>query len=358
MSRKSARRMSRQESRAASAGAIVPADAAADRGAVVDAFSFGDPEPVLDRRQLLDMIECPHNGRWYEPPISRDGLARSFRVSPHHSSAIIFKRNLLTGAFVPNPYLSRSTFEKLVQDYLVFGDCYAVVVRSLAGTVLRLDYTPAKYTRRGVVPGTFFYVPGFQKETPFKPGSVVQLMQSDVNQEIYGVPEYISALQAALLNEAATLFRRKYYLNGAHAGYIMWASGDMDAGDVAKLKEAMKGSKGPGNFRSLFFHTPGGTSGKDSGLKIIPIAEAGAKDEFIGIKGATQADIMAAHRVPPQLLGIVPAQGSAFGNPTDATAMFNRNELRPLRRAFLDLNAAIGVEAVVFEAEVEPANAA
>jgi hypothetical protein len=30
----------------------------------------------------------------------------------------------------------------------------------------------------------------------------------------------------------------------------------------------------------------------------------------------------AAHRVPAQLVGIVPAQGWVFGDPTDATAMF------------------------------------
>ncbi len=35
--------------------------------------------------------------------------------------------------------------------------------------------------------------------------------EPDINQEIYGVPQYVSALQPALLNESATLFRRKYY---------------------------------------------------------------------------------------------------------------------------------------------------
>lgn len=29
----------------------------------------------------------------------------------------------------------------------------------------------------------------------------------------------VSALQSAWLNEAATLFRRKYYKNGSHAGF-------------------------------------------------------------------------------------------------------------------------------------------
>ena len=90
----------------------------------MSAFSFGDPEPVLDRRQMLDMAECWHNGRWYEPPVSRDGLSRAFRVSAHHSSAILLKRNLLVASFQPTSYLSRTTFAKAVQDYLVFGDAF------------------------------------------------------------------------------------------------------------------------------------------------------------------------------------------------------------------------------------------
>lgn len=38
------------------------------------------------------------------------------------------------------------------------------------------------------------------------------------------MPEHLSALNSAWLNESATLFRRKYYQNDAHAGYIMYVT--------------------------------------------------------------------------------------------------------------------------------------
>lgn len=337
-----ARRMSRQETAAARAGALVAAN---DDGAV-EAFTFGDPEPVLDRRTMLDMLECWHNGRWYEPPVPLDGLARAFRVSPHHSSAILLKRNLLMASLDPTALMARSTFGKLVQDYLVFGTAYVEQRANLVGGLLRLNHAMARYTRRGVEDGQFWWVPGNVDATEFRHGSVLQVMQPDVNQELYGVPEYLSALQSALLNEAATLFRRRYYLNGSHAGYILYATGEIDVNDTEAMKKALKASKGPGNFRNLFVHAP---NGKEGSLKILPIAEAGAKDEFLGIKNATQADVMAAHRVPPQLLGIVPAQGSAFGNPTDATAMFYELEIQPIQSVFLEINDWLGVEAVRFK---------
>ncbi|HEX8301076.1 MAG TPA: phage portal protein [Sphingomonas sp.] len=297
------------------------------------------------------MLECPHNGRWYEPPIPVDGLARAFRVSPHHSSAIYLKRNLLVSAFKPSPLLSRATFEAFVQDYLVFGFAFLEERRNVLGGAFRYEHALAKYTRRGVQAGRFFFVPGYNKETEFRAGSVRMLMQPDVNQEIYGVPEYLSALQSALLNEAATLFRRRYYLNGSHAGYILYATGDIDENDTRALREALRKSKGPGNFKNLFVHAPGG---KEGSLKILPIAEVGAKDEFLGIKNATRDDVLAAHRTPPQILGIVPAQGSSgFGNPVDAMRMFAWAEILPIMRRMYQVNEDLGRELIAFD---EPEN--
>jgi len=320
--------------------------AAATRAdAPIEAFTFGEPEAVHSRRELLDMAECWHNGRWYEPPISVDGLARAFRVSPHHSSAMILKRNLLVASFVPSPWLSRATFEKLVQDYIVFGFAFLERRRNLLGGLLRLDHALAKFTRVGVVPGTAWYVPGHVPEVEFAPGSIVRVMQPDVNQEIYGVPEYLSALQSALLNEAATLFRRRYYLNGSHAGFILYATGQFAEGDTDKMREALKASKGPGNFRNLFVHAP---DGKEHGMKILPIAEVGAKDEFLGIKNVTRDDVLAAHRVPHQLIGVVPASGTVSGKPSDAVDMFFELEILPIQARLLDLNDQLGIEAVAF----------
>ncbi|MBW3500526.1 hypothetical protein KO538_18380 [Janthinobacterium sp. NKUCC08_JDC] len=85
------------------------------------------------------------------------------------------------------------------------------------------------------------------------------LMEPDVNQELYGVPQYLSALQSAWLNEAATLFRRKYYKNGSHAGFVFYMTdAAANTQDVDNLRQAMRDSKGPGNFRNLFMYAPNG----------------------------------------------------------------------------------------------------
>ena len=77
-----------------------------------EAFSFGDPVPVLDRRELLDYVECVQMDRWYEPPVSFDGLARTYRAAVHHSSPIAVKRDILSSTYIPHRLLSQKILKR------------------------------------------------------------------------------------------------------------------------------------------------------------------------------------------------------------------------------------------------------
>ena len=331
----------------------VPASAAATGSALSNvsqassqAFTFGDPVPVLDGREILDYCEAWLNGKWYEPPISWEGLARSFRAATHHASALYFKRNVLASTFVPHRLLSRDTFGKLALDFLTFGNAYLERTPNMLGRDLGLRHSLAKYMRRGQALDTYYFVQGFVKEHEFKPGSVFHLIEPDINQEVYGLPEYLSTLQAAWLNESATLFRRKYYNNGSHAGFILYMTDPAQAqGDVDALREAMRNAKGPGNFRNLFMYSP---NGKKDGIQVLPISEVAAKDDFTSIKNVSRDDVLAAHRVPPQLMGIVPGNTGGFGAVKPAAEVFARNELEPLQARFKALNDWFGEELVRF----------
>lgn len=135
----------------------------------------------------------------------------------------------------------------------MFGNAFLELRKSVTGHPLKLEASPAKYTRRGIEDDVYWWVPSFDQPHPFAPGSVFHLLEPDINQELYGMPEYLSALNSAWLNEAATLFRRKYYQNGAHAGYIMYVTDAAQSGtDVEALRDAMRSSKGLGNFKICF----------------------------------------------------------------------------------------------------------
>lgn len=312
-----------------------------------ESFTFDDAVPVMDRRDILDYLECLDNGRWYEPPISFEGLAKSFRASTHHSSAIYFKANVLASTYIPHPLLPTATVKELALNFLTFGNAFIETRYSRTGKVVGLRHSLAKFTRVGVEPGMHFFVPHSRIEHQFEPGSIWHLREADINQEVYGLPEYLSTLQSAWLNESATLFRRRYYNNGSHAGFIMYFTDDgASQEDVDSIRSALKNAKGRGNFRNLFLHSP---NGKKDGVQIIPLSEVAAKDEFLNIKAVTRDDVLAAHRVPPQLMGIVPGNTGGFGAVMPAAQVFARNEITPLQARLSELNAWLGMDVMQFK---------
>ncbi|WP_460645821.1 phage portal protein [Leclercia adecarboxylata] len=303
----------------------------------MEAFTFGEPTAVLDRRDILDYVECIDNGQWYEPPVSFSGLAKSMRAAVHHSSPIYVKRNILVSTYIPHPLLSRQDFSRFALDYMVFGNAFIEERRGLSGKALKYETSPAKYTRRGVEEDTYWFIQNFTTPHQFEPGSVFHLQEPDINQELYGMPEYLSALNSAWLNESATLFRRKYYQNGAHAGYIMYVTDAAQSStDVEALRKAMRDSKGLGNFKNLFFYAP---NGKADGIKIVPLSEVATKDDFFNIKKVSAEDLMTAHRVPPQMMGIMPNNTGGFGDLVEASQVFVRNELAHLQTRMEEVNS-------------------
>jgi PBSX family phage portal protein len=116
--------------------------------------------------------------------------------------------------------------------------------------------------------------------------------------------------------------------------------------DIDSIRKALKDSKGPGNFRNLFVYSPGGH--KD-GIKLLPISEVGAGDECSSIKNTSRDDMLAAHRVPPQLLGVVPNNAGGFGDVEKARQAFVRTEIVPIQSRMLSINEDLGVQAIRFK---------
>lgn len=115
--------------------------------------------------------------------------------------------------------------------------------------------------------------------------------------------------------------------------------------NVNNIRQAMKTAKGPGNFRNLFMYSP---NGKKDGIQLIPLSEVAAKDEFLNIKNVSRDDMMAAHRVPPQMMGIMPNNVGGVGDVEKASRVFVRNELTPLQKRLQELNMWMDDEIIKF----------
>jgi PBSX family phage portal protein len=107
----------------------------------------------------------------------------------------------------------------------------------------------------------------------------------------------------------------------------------------------MRDTKGLGNFRNLFMYAP---NGKPDGIKILPLSEVATKDDFFNIKKSSQNDLLSAHRVPPQMMGIIPENVGGFGDVEKAAQVFVRNELTPLQERMKEINIWLDREVINF----------
>lgn len=316
----------------------------------VEVFSFGRDERLA---WFGDLWECVDNGTFYEPPINLHDLESLLRVGIHHASALQCKLNVVVSTFEPSKWLSRAEFKKLAFNFLVLGNGYLQVERNVFGAPLRLKNLLGLYVRRAsksYKDQGYFYLRGrVADDDNFMPETdVLHLMQPDLRQEVYGVPDYLAGLGSAELNQAATTFRRRYYENGSHAGFIVYATdNNLDHDDWNNLKAQFKAAQRDGNFKNVFLRSP--NAGNTDGIKLIPISEVAAKDEFINIKNVTAQDMLTIHRVPPALMGVVPQAAGGLGDARTAAEVFAANEIAALQASFLEANEVLGAEVFKFK---------
>lgn len=242
---------------------------------------------------------------------------------------------MLLREFVPSAGCSAATMGRASLDFMVFGEAYFYARENVFGQVLELEHLPT-INMRVKVDGGFVMLQPNGQELEFDADEVVHVMDYDVEQNIYGVPDYLGGLQALLLNEAATLFRRRYYSNGAHAGYIFYTNDpDLSEDDEEELRAQISASKGVGNFRSMFVNIPGGT---EKAIQIIPVGDFQAKDELEKVKNITRNDVIAAWRMNPALAGIIPENSAGFGDIEKIDRVYTANEIRPICQIFDQVN--------------------
>jgi len=300
-------------------------------------FKFGDPESVLNASSSDYLGVFLGNHDYYEPPVSLAGLGKTLRANGYHCTIPPFRKNRLIQYYVSNDVLSDSDLAAASIDYDVFGNCYLQKIVNAFGNTLRFKHLPAINMRRMKDADKFCQLQkNGDRPIEFKPGEVVHLLEYDVMQQIYGIPQYFGGINSVLLSEEATLFRRKYYVNGAHMGYILYTSdANMDPEDEKIIKEQISKSKGVGNFRSLYLNIP---NGKKDSVQLIPVGDIATKDEFERIKSISRAEILAMWRIQAALAGVMPENTGGFGDIEKIARVYFEYETVPMQDVFLQLN--------------------
>lgn len=292
--------------------------------------SFGKPEPVLTTGTDYTALTHDDDDGHYSPPINRLALAQLVNLNGQHGGILYARRNMVLSGYRSGG-LTHEQISAAIFDFLLFGDVAILKVRNRWGDVVALLPVPSLYLRRTKA-GEFVVL---QPETPlvYQPEDIVFMAQYDPQQQVYGLPDYIGGIHAALLNSEATLFRRKYYHNGAHLGGILYTNDPNMTDEVEEeIAAQLESSKGIGNFRTILVNIPNGGA---EGIKFIEMGDISAKDEFANVKNISAQDILNAHRFPAGLAGIIPMNSSGLGDPVKIRATYHHDEVAPVQRRFI-----------------------
>lgn len=318
----------RKQTKQHGAAAAKPKTFTPGHGSVI---TFGEPEPILTTGTDYHNIWYDNDYDHWRLPIDRLALAQLPNLNGQHGGVLYARRNMVAGGYLGGG-LTTDQVEQMVFDYLLFGDVAVLKIRNTFGQVIDLLPLPSLYLRCRKN-GDFVVL----QEGPaliYDPRDVVFFKTYDPRQQVYGLPDYIGGIHSVLLNSEATIFRRRYYNNGAHMGFILYANDPNITGEVeAEIKSKIEQSKGLGNFRNMFINIP---KGDPEGVKLMPVGEVSAKDEFASVKGITAQDVFTAHRFPAGLAGIIPTNGAVMGNPETARGTYRKDEVIPLQRKFMN----------------------
>lgn len=306
-------------------------------------FSIDQSYELFSPSDLVNIIGCEISGDVFHPPINYVKLAKMKGMAAYHESALDFKKNAMCSIFKPNKLLSYDDFEGFIYDYHFFGNAYLVPVRSMIGNIIRYKHVMAKFVRISTE-GKYIFMPNYLTKHELE--EVIHIKSYDINQNVYGIPTYLSALLSILLNHEATMFRYKYYKNGSHAGFILSINGEVSQKAMEGIKESLQKTKNDGNFRNLLVHLPKGD--KDS-VQLIPISQIATKDEFVNIKNVSRDDILAVHRVPLALMSIQAQNAGGFGDTTKIANVFHKMELMPIIKKLESRNAELNQKVFEFD---------
>ncbi|MGL4711763.1 MAG: phage portal protein [Shewanella sp.] len=299
-------------------------------------FEFGGIERVKEQSPVSrNEVTFDDGDGFYTPPIDPEILSDLLTANSYHGSIVEARTRILSKDYIETPTLPFSDVMNLCKDLVTFGHCYLQIFKNAFGAPLRLGHIAAQYTRRGKN-NSFVRINDDESKTWYKPGEVFQIRLYDTKQNLYGLPDYLSGIESALLSQDATQFRRRYYKNGMHMGFILYMTDPhMTPATEEMMAEALKKSRGVGNFSSMLINIPGG---QEKGVQLIPVGNIGTKDEFEGVKKISSQEVIVAHRYPAGMSGIIPPEGSSMGNPLDYSEMYYENEARPLHKLICGIN--------------------
>jgi PBSX family phage portal protein len=236
------------------------------------------------------------------------------------------------------------TLIKVYTDLEATGNGYIEIGRTTGGDIGYIGHIPAKTMRvrrlrdgfMQLLYGKAVFFRNFgDLETPNpigdaedRPNEIIHLKKYTPMNNYYGIPDIVAAQMSLAGNEFAGRYNLDYFENKAVPRYIITVKGaKLSPESERKLLEFFQvGLKGK-NHRSLYIPLPADTPDNKVEFKMEPV-EAGAQESSFNIyRQSNRDEILLAHRVPINKIGV--PEGVSLANARDADKTFKEQVCRP-----------------------------
>lgn len=311
---------------------------------IIYAKAFGaTPLPAPDNpleRLSVATVDASRGVDEYVRPVDYSTIQEAWRLNPIHQRALLIKALAAVGVGwelyqdgAPAPERAdvwrevwpegfETSILSLALDYEQFGTCYAEVVPGPDGAAAIYHVPAATIWRRPTdYRQRIDFVDIVLAEYDGENRGLWPLRHYDPGASAYGLPDWIGALNAIILDAYASEWNYRFFQNNAMPAWaIVVQNGMLDAGSEAAIK-AMFDTEFKGvdkSHRILLLSSSGAAEVKFQQLQSRP-QDMG----FDVLKKTCQDEVIAAHGVPPRLLGIVtPGQLGGGGEMTGQFKFF------------------------------------
>jgi HK97 family phage portal protein len=161
-----------------------------------------------------------------------------------------------------------------------------------------------------------------------RPNEVIHFKKYTPMNNYYGIPDIIAAQMALAGNEFSGRYNLDYFENKAVPRYIITVKGaKLSTEAERKLLEFFQvGLKGK-NHRSLYVPLPPDTPDSQVEFKMEPIEAGNQEGSFEKYRKSNRDEILLAHRVPINKIGV--PEGVSLANARDADKTFKEQVCRP-----------------------------
>ncbi|MDR1008023.1 MAG: phage portal protein [Campylobacteraceae bacterium] len=284
-----------------------------------------------------------------EPFFDFDKVLKLYYANPYHRLCINIKSRVLSLSEESDleKYLPNSTVKRFLRDSIrdleIFGNMFTEIEG--AGKYRAFYYMPAREAR---LDNDFkiYQVNGYKKKEI--PGSYYSY--SSPMSRHYGEPDYLASINQILTVQDINLYNNLFFKNGATPRLaVIFENSEPTQEQIDAFSEFFGSSfRGVENaHKTLIISSGTNLEGKDAKIRVEKLS---ADDDlsFEKLREISRNEIIAAHSVPPRLVGIVNTGG--WGGQSELIGqlhLFNETVIKPKQEEIEEYFGSLGVKLVL-----------